>query len=314
MKGLILRIERTSNTDGAGLRTVVFFKGCPLRCAWCSTPESQSNTKELYYNAETCILCGRCVDACSENAISFSDDKGSLVFDSSSCKGLYDCVSICPTNSIKVYGHEMTVEEIMKVIRKDEVFYFHSGGGVTLSGGCVLNQSEFALELLKACKEEHINTTAELEMYGKYADIKKLLPYLDTFYADVKCMDSMTHKKWTGVDNELILENIRKASQDCKSDAIHIRVPLIQGINDDMYNIYKTAQFCNELDNCAELEFLPYHKLGTNTYKMLNRDYLLGDLPSMSYDEAIERVEFLLEHQWRFNIKVSENIIYTSGL
>lgn len=307
----ILRIERLSNTDGKGLRTVIFFKGCPLRCAWCSTPESQQTNREWYYKVDSCIQCGRCVEACPEKAISMSDDRSRIIRDISKCKNHYECVRICPTNSIGVYGKEMTLEEVMKIIRKDEIFYYHSGGGVTLSGGCVLTQSKFAKELLIACKDTFINTSAELEMHGSYKNIQELLPYLDTFYVDIKCMDPLLHKKWTGVDNDQILRNIKKASASCKKDALHVRVPLIWNINDDMENILKTAEFCNELDNCVELEFLPYHRLGTETYRNLNREYKLSSLPSMSDEEARERVEFLMEYTWPFDIKISGKEIHS---
>ena len=254
-KALILRIDRISTKDGKGLRTVVFFKGCHLRCAWCSTPESQLPIHEIYYRKDSCIMCGRCVTSCPEHALSFTKSGEEIVIDRKRCKKCFKCVKVCPTRARGVYGKEMTVAEVMKEIQKDEVFFFHSGGGVTLSGGDVLCQAEFARDLLSACKDSVINTCAELNMYGEYNKIKILLPYLDSFYVDIKMMDSNMHKKWTGVDNNTILENIKRASVDCKQNAIHVRVPLIGTLTTVGKNVLETAEFCRELTNCSELEF-----------------------------------------------------------
>lgn len=199
----------------------------------------------------------------------------------------------------------MTVDEVMKQIQKDEIFFFHSCGGVTLSGGDVLCQAEFASDLLSACKDSVINTSAELDMYGEYNKIKMLLPYLDSFYVDIKMIDPDMHKKWTGVDNRTILENIKRASADCKQNALHVRVPLIWDINDSRKNVFETAEFCRELTHCAELEFLPYHRLGQNSYKLLNRKYTLQTLSAMDFDDAWQRVSFLCQYDWPFSIKIS---------
>ena len=304
-KALILRIEKVSSKDGKGLRTVVFFKGCPLQCAWCSTPESQLPLNEIYYQKESCILCGRCVAACPEHALSISNNDAEIIRDEKKCNNCLICAQVCPTRSFKVYGKEMTVEEVMKQIHKDEIFFYHSGGGVTLSGGDVLCQAEFARDLLSACKDSVINTSAELDMYGEYNRIKMLLPYLDSFYVDIKIMDPEMHKKWTGVDNRTILENIKRASADCNQNALHVRVPLIWDINDSRKNVLETAEFCRGLANCAELEFLPYHRLGLNTYRLLNREYKLDSLPAMDFDDAWQRVSFLCQSDWSFSIKIS---------
>lgn len=305
MKGTILRIEKISPNDGRGLRTVVFFKGCPLRCRWCSTPESQKKEQELFYKSQKCTLCGRCVKVCPKKALSKDEKNGKIRINEEKCDHCLLCVKACPSKARGYYGDVMTVEQVMKTILKDEIFYFHSGGGVTLSGGDVLCQAEFAEELLKACKEAEIHTMAELDMFGDYGRISRLLPYLDELFADIKLMDGSLHKKWTGADNRTILQNIKKAAENCGPGTIHIRVPLVWGINDTKKNIEKTAEYCSELKSCRELEFLPYHRLGQAVYGCLQREYLLENLPPMSFEDAYEKVAFLKERKLPFPVKIS---------
>lgn len=303
-KARILRIERLSPNDGRGLRTVVFFKGCPLHCAWCSTPESQCGLPELFYKKEKCVSCGKCISVCPNGALHFNEETKKVNIDRNKCKKCFACTKVCLKNAIGVYGETMTVNQVMKQILKDEVFYFHSQGGITLSGGDVLGQAEFAREVLKKCKESGIHTMAELDMYGTYKNIEMLLPYLDAFYVDIKLMDPVMHKKYTGVDNRTILENIRKASAH-KKGALHVRIPLIWNVNDSRENIQDTAEFCKSLDSCAELEFLPYHRLGQITYEYLGRDYAFTNDPPMTYEQAYEKTGFLKEMKLPFPVKIS---------
>lgn len=303
--GIILRIEKISMNDGCGLRTVVFFKGCPLACAWCSTPESQSCLPEPYYRAEKCTLCGRCAAVCPNGALTVDTALGRIVRDTAKCTGCAACARVCPTGAQGMYGKRMTVREVMKQIHRDEVFYFHSGGGVTLSGGDILMQAEFARSLLEECKDSGLDTMAEMDLYGSYEKIAMLLPYLDRFYVDIKVMDDALHRKWTGRSNATILENVRRAARDCGSGRIHIRVPLVWGINDSEENIRATAEFCRELQGCAGLEFLPYHRLGQATYAYLGREYALSDLPVMTRETAMEKVAFLKDMELPFPVLVS---------
>lgn len=203
----------------------------------------------------------------------------------------------------------MTLAEVMKEIEKDEIFYHHTGGGVTLSGGDVLVQADFAREVLIQCKENGLHTMAELDMYGNYREAAKILPYLDGFYIDLKNMDDADHKKWTGVSNRTILANTIQAAKDCKDKSLCIRVPLIWEINDSYENILNTAEFCESLATCDELEFLPYHRLGQATYDNLQRDYPLKHLPAMSYEEAYERVSFLKDLDLSFPVKIAGKVI-----
>ena len=225
-QGMVLRIERSSIHDGDGFRTVVFLKGCPLRCQWCSTPESQSFGVE------------RTAD--------------------------------------KVYGTLMTVEEVMRELRKDSLFYFLSTGGVTLSGGEVLAQPEFALAILKNCKKECFNTAIETCFFGPWENVEAMLPYINTIYADLKLVDSELHKKYCGVDNALILSNLQKADQEAGGRfRLVIRTPIIPGVNDSEEELHRIGQFCARLDHLAHIQLLPYHRLGTATYQKLGRPYPL---------------------------------------
>ena len=301
----VLRIEKISMQDGAGLRTVVFFKGCPLRCAWCSTPESQDPRPERYYQQGKCTRCLRCVQKCPSGALSLSADGTRIDWNREKCTRCLQCAAVCPAQATRVYGQMMTVKQIMRNVLRDEVFYFHSGGGVTLSGGDVLCYPDFVKDLLAACKDSAIHTSAELTMYGDYSRIQKVMSGLDTALIDLKQMDPALHQKWIGKDNKLILENIRRASAEFPDVVFHMRVPLIPGVNDMKENIWNTAKFCEEIPNCKTLEFLPYHRLGQETYRYLDREYQMGDLQTMSVESAQERIACLLGEKWPFRLMIS---------
>lgn len=302
-QGTVLRIEKISKNDGQGLRTVVFLKGCPLRCAWCSTPESQSPKPELFYKQNRCLHCAKCIQSCPAQALSISPDRTAVVRDRTKCTQCFRCVAVCPNKSTGLYGKSMTVEQVMQEVRKETMFYFFSSGGVTLSGGDVLLQAEFARALLMACKEECIHTMAELDMFGAYENIAKIMPYLDGYYVDIKHMDDAAHKKWTGVSNQTILENIQKAATDFPKKPLHVRIPLIPSSNDTAENIQATIAFCTQLPSCKTLEFLPYHRLGTATYGYLGRKYDLEHLLPVDAQAAAQRLAHMLPEGLPFAVK-----------
>lgn len=291
--GTILRIERASIHDGEGLRTVVFFKGCPLDCAWCSTPESKNIFLEKGYLAELCRACGRCIDLCPEKAIRFAGSLQQTLTDPVKCRKCLHCVNGCPASANKIYGSIISLTDVMQEISKDEIFYYHSGGGVTLSGGEPLSQAEFASELLKACKALGIHTAMESSLYCNDQALKTALPWLDLLYVDIKHMDPVKHSEWTGEDNRLILDNIRKSDRSVNPLTIVVRIPLVPGFNDSDQNLLATLQFCKGLNRLREIEILPYHRLGSDTYRHLGLEYQCSDLCPPSAERLSERVEFL---------------------
>jgi pyruvate formate lyase activating enzyme len=242
-KGTVLRIEHASIHDGEGIQTVVFLKGCPLHCAWCSTPEGLGPQP-------------------------------------------------LTTAAGKTYGRIMDADELMKEIEKDEVFFFHSGGGVTLSGGEALAQPEFVAEIFKRCHYLGIRTTLESSLHAAPEAIELVLPHLDLLYADVKHMDSGRHEEWTGLDNELILANIRAVSGHPRPPALIIRMPVVPSVNDDDENLRSLARFCLSLPGLKGVELLPYHRLGVAMYRELGRDYPLHAIktPSREHMEAKAKV------------------------
>lgn len=248
--GKVLRIEKASIHDGDGLRTVVFVKGCLLRCQWRSTPESQS------------IEC------------------------------------------MMDYGYDATPESIMKIIRKDEVFYFHSGGGVTISGGEVLLQSDFVRDILKECRDEGINTAIESSLYGPYEALEKMLPYLNTVFVDFKLADEQQHIKYTGVSNEIIKDNIRRMDAEFTGD-IHVRIPTIPTINMTEENMRLTAEFVRPLKQVRDIELLPYHKLGVDTYRKMGKKYELEDIQPPNQEQMSSIASKLQEYQLGCAIKIN---------
>lgn len=301
--GIILRIERSSIHDGRGLRTVVFLKGCPLDCPWCSTPESKDFFFEKGYDPNLCTACGRCIDICPEDAIRFTEDNRHVHTDTEKCKKCFRCFEVCPNHALKKYGMSLTVSEVMEEISKDEIFFFHSGGGVTLSGGEPLCQAEFSAEVLKECKRLGIHTAMESCFSIENENIRKVLPYLDTLLVDIKHIDGRRHEEWIGKNNALILENIRKTDQSRYPVEIIVRIPLIPGYNDSDENLLDTLHFCQDLNKLKEIELLPYHRLGKDTYRLLGKDYLCMDIVSPSSEMLRERADFMKEHSSDIDIK-----------
>lgn len=269
-KGTIFNIQKFSIHDGEGIRTLIFMKGCPLKCIWCSNPESQKSSIEIMDVKSNCIACGKCVNLCISKAIN------PVTFDINRnlCDECGVCAKYCYANAKKLTGKKVTISELITVIEKDRIFYTNSGGGVTIGGGEPVMQYEFVTELLKACKEANIHTAVETCGYGKWRNIGEMFNYLDEVFFDLKMMDSNRHKKLTGVGNELILQNAKHIAE--KGVKITFRIPLIPSVNDDTENIRYTGEFVSELssknDNIA-VEILPYHELGKDKYQWLNMKY-----------------------------------------
>lgn len=288
--GVILRVEKTSMYDGDGLRTVVYLKGCTLSCQWCSTPESQSYQLELGFNPSRCRSCLKCIEKCPEGAIHPGKDGISIRIEETKCTHCFTCVTTCPAGALKAYGFEKTVDEIIREVEKDEIFYFYSGGGLTLTGGEPLSQAPFVQKILHACRQRGIHTALETAGFVSWDSFELVLPLLDLLYFDLKHLDPIEHEKLTGQRNELILENLRKIDDSAHSTELIVRIPLIPGLNDSKENLIATGLFCKTLKNLKSLEVLPYHRFGVETYDFLGRQYPLKNLRSPGKDPVEEMV------------------------
>ncbi|MBK7212231.1 MAG: glycyl-radical enzyme activating protein [Bacteroidales bacterium] len=296
---LIFDIKRYSINDGPGIRVTVFFKGCPLKCDWCHNPESQSGKKQKLYSFSKCIGCGACVGICPENAL-FMEDNGNIVTDNSLCTLCGKCAKVCPTKAIEMSGRKETVESIMKAIRKETVQMDTSGGGVTFSGGEPLQHPEMLKDLLKVCGEEGIHRAVDTSGFASTELMMEVACETDLFLYDLKLMNSEKHRQFTGVPNELILDNLQKLADEGKN--IIIRVPLIEGVNTDEENFVQLTAFISGLpENARVVNLLPYHSIASVKYTKL------GEV----YDEGImrapdtERIEYLLNMLLNAGIKAS---------
>lgn len=263
---MIFAIKRFETHDGDGIRTTVFFKGCPLRCLWCHNPESFKPTKEISYNSELCKNCGSCLEICEANV--FND--GKHLFLRENCNFCGECIDICPKGAYNIYGDTRTPSEIADEVLLDEMFFEGSGGGVTFSGGEPLLQVDFCVELAKILKTRGINIAIDTCGYVPRESIDKILPYADTFLYDIKAIDSELHKKCTGKPNELILENLKYI--DNRGKNIEIRIPYVPEFNSG--EIQRIAEFLSELKNVKAIRVLPYHKYAEAKYNSLGAEDL----------------------------------------
>jgi pyruvate formate lyase activating enzyme len=278
-KPLVFDIKRYAINDGPGIRIVVFLKGCNLNCTWCHNPEGISEETERMYSASRCIRCGTCEAACPEKAITLTNE--GIITDPALCKMCVKCSEVCPTKAIEISGKEISVAEIIQEIEKERVFFDQSLGGVTFSGGEPLLQNKFLIGLLEECGKRGIHRAIDTAGFVSTDIILSVARYTDLFLYDLKIMDPEKHRKWTGMTNEKILENL-KALADTGVEII-IRIPLIGGVNDDAENIKATARFVAELSGeRKEVVLLPYHKIAQTKYWKLGRpeDFQLFEEPS----------------------------------
>lgn len=274
--GTVFNIMKYSIHDGPGIRTTVFLKGCPLNCWWCHNPESQAYHQEILLFQDKCIQCGKCIEACPTEALTLQNGIISVIRDQ--CNFCGKCTDICPTEALELVGKRMTVDEVMREVDKDQIFYDESKGGVTFSGGESLVQHKFLKQILEQCKLREIHTTLETTGYAKFEIIEAVAKDVDLFLYDLKLINDEKHKKYTGVSNQLILENLKKLSLIHHN--IIIRIPLIPEINDDDENIFKTGELILSLKNIKEVHLLPYHKAGVEKYKRLGRIYKIPEIPT----------------------------------
>ena len=276
MQAKVFKIERYSLHNGPGIRTTLFLKGCPLRCQWCGNPESQRGADDIMYNSDLCLPgCRECIAACPIEAI-HKELSDPIIIARERCHVCGQCARVCPTGALSHIGLEISVEDAFRELCRDLPFYNTSDGGITISGGEPLQQPDFVLELLKKCKEHHIHTVLDTCGYGQWSDFANILAYTDVVFYDLKLVDPDKHKQYTGVSNELILKNLRQLARD-RGSSLVIRVPLIPGINDSQTDIEKLCHFLGAI-SLQRVDILPYHRLGKDKYRMLERTYPLENL------------------------------------
>lgn len=278
---MIFDIQRCSIHDGAGLRTLVFFKGCPLRCLWCANPESQSYEEEIMETPIKCIGCERCVKICPKKGISLTED--GYKTNRELCIHCYQCVDNCFSDARRLTGRKYEVDELYQEIKKDRIFYSRYGGGVTFSGGEPLAQPEYLAQIAEKCKKGGINVAIESCGFGDFDKFRIVLPYLDYVFFDLKHIDSKAHKEITGAGNERILENLRHIAG--AGIPITVRTPVVPGYTDTIENIMGISRFIKELPSVEEYELLKYHELGEPKYRALNRAYKMQGVKPPSDDE-----------------------------
>jgi len=257
MKTLIVDIKRNSLDDGPGIRTIIFFKGCPLSCIWCQNPETVSAVQEISFNKEDCLNCKKCLEVCENKAIDFSYE---YRIDRDKCNLCGKCIEICPNEALKFAGDEYDIKTLIDLILKDKIFYDNSGGGVTLSGGEPTFHIEYLNKLLKQLKKEKIHVCLETCGYYNREKFNNLiLPYLDLIYFDLKIYDLKLHKKYCGVSNELILQNFEDLIKK-KNIEILTRIPLIPKITATKTNLFRLANYLNSY-KIKKIGLLPYNPL-----------------------------------------------------
>jgi pyruvate formate lyase activating enzyme len=297
--GWVFNIQRYCVHDGPGIRTTVFLKGCPLHCAWCDNPESQPLQPQIVFWEDRCLHFNTCLTICPRSAV-IGELNGKRRIDPERCDFCGLCIEECYAGALEQVGKQMTAGEVLDRVEADRPFYDESGGGMTLSGGEPLMQPQFTAELLKGARERGMRTAIETSGHASWQTWERLLPFLDLILYDLKEVDPARHKRFTGVPNRLILENIRRLATTGK--ALIVRRPVIRGYNDTPESIHALGKFVHELRTIQEIDLLPYHRLGESKYKRLGVDYALGDVPTMKNDEVNDSREILQSYGLKVKI------------
>ena len=289
VRGLVFNIQHFSIQDGKGIRTTVFLKGCPLKCIWCANPESQRTIPELEYISSKCINCGNCMK-CDPDHIASRDIKGDIHINVESARNAEPYRKVCPAQALQVMGDYMTVKDVIDQVEADSIFYRYSFGGMTLSGGEPLMQPDFSRELLLEAHRRYIDTSIETTGFASYENVRKVFAEQDSIIYDIKMFDPDKHRYYTGVGNEVILNNFHKMRKEFPDIPVLVRTPVIPGVNDDEEEITGIRNFISRYPNVS-YELLKYHRLGQPKYESLGREYALGDI--RLDDERFERLKEL---------------------
>lgn len=286
--GTVFDIERFSVHDGRGIRTVVFLKGCPLRCGWCANPESSIVRPQIGFFPEKCAFCKSCSKVCPSGELFVTAGK----VDWQNCIGCLECVDACLYEARIAYGRTMTAGEVVKRILRDKVFYENSGGGVTLSGGEVCMQPDFAAAILYLCQQEGIHTAIETSGFANWKNVEKIICHVDQLLFDFKCMDPEKHRKYTGVENTGILENACRASELVPE--MVVRWPVIPGVNDSEENARQLAAFVlSNMPRVKRVDLLPYHSAGKSKCEHIGKEYGY-DIPYELSKDAVDQLQEIL--------------------
>jgi len=296
--GLISNIQKYSTKDGPGIRDTVFFKGCPLGCLWCSNPELIRSQPDLLYTREKCIHCGSCIQACSQQALSF-DENQEIQINRERCIACGDCVAVCPQSSLEIIGRFINVNELVNELLKDKIFYQTSNGGVTFSGGEPLWQAGFIAQVARRLKTENIHIALDTAGDVAWCRFEEVLEYIDLVLYDLKVSDRDHHRRWTGRENDLILANALLLAE--RKIPTHVRLVLVPGFNDTESELKERMQIVLQLGNVQQVDLLPYHRYGQGKYNRLGLDYPLETL--LEYDDTrIAEIEAFIKE---FGFKTS---------
>lgn len=291
MKACIFNIQKYSIHDGPGIRTVVFFKGCPLRCKWCSNPESQYSKPQLAWDKSKCIKCLHCIDTCPQKAISVNNN--CILINIVECTGCLKCSNECPEKALSMQGEYVTLSYVIEQVLKDKPFYEESNGGVTLSGGEVMQQHVFASKLLKLLKANDIHTAIETEGYAANEVFSEFIENADLLLFDVKHYDRQKHFKATGVYNDIIIENLKTAIK--KRKEVIVRIPVIPNVNN---SIDDAVNFCKlfKAVGVKKVNLLPFHQFGQKKYQLLNKKYELDDVKPLHEEDLSDFQKIFIEN------------------
>jgi len=292
--GVIFDVQKFSLHDGAGIRTLVFLKGCPLSCAWCSNPEGRSPSPDLLYAPGRCIGasdCGKCIPACPANAIRGAGERA-VGIDRPSCDNCGDCVSVCPSRALELCGRRVTADDVIRMVDEDGIFYARSGGGLTLGGGEPLLQPDFAAAVLAAARARGLGTVIETSGLCSWKALEAVAPHVDRIFYDIKSLDPARHRVATGVSNGVILENFRRLRARLPGIEVVVRTAIVPGVNDSEADIRAIARFILEAGGARGYELLPYHALGGPKYARLGRIYAMSEVEPPPHERmaALSRI------------------------